>query len=147
MALSLQSPLMAITDSSHLTQEQLKQLECFINEVFAKMPDGIGCTDLVKYVIKTTSDPIKHRPLFRSMLIMNWMICYSVVLLSRLLLLGLSPILLVKKRNGSYRFCVDYRKVNKVTERDAYQLPQVTNTLDKLRDVKYLSSLDIKSTS
>ncbi|KAK9752053.1 Reverse transcriptase (RNA-dependent DNA polymerase) [Popillia japonica] len=45
----------------------------------------------------------------------------------------------------TYRFCVDYRHLNQVSERDAYPLPYVNNTLDKLRDAKFLSSLDIRS--
>lgn len=50
-----------------------------------------------------------------------------------------------KKEPNKYRFCVDFRKLNQVTERDAYPIPYVSSTLDKLRDARYLSSLDIRS--
>ena len=43
-----------------------------------------------------------------------------------------SPIVLVKKKDGSTRFCVDYRKVNKVTSKDSYPLPWIDMTLDTL---------------
>ncbi|KAK9703188.1 Reverse transcriptase (RNA-dependent DNA polymerase) [Popillia japonica] len=56
-----------------------------------------------------------------------------------------SPILMIPKKDGKYRFCVDYRKLNQVTKKDAYPLPYVSSTLDKLRDAKYLTSLDVKS--
>lgn len=56
-----------------------------------------------------------------------------------------SPILLVKKKDGTYRFCVDFRKLNAVTTPDSYPLPYISNVLDKLRNAHYLSSLDIKS--
>ncbi|KMQ83460.1 hypothetical protein RF55_19996, partial [Lasius niger] len=56
-----------------------------------------------------------------------------------------SPVVVVKKKDGKYRFCIDFRKVNDVTEKDAYPLPQVTATLDKLRGARYLSTLDLKS--
>lgn len=56
-----------------------------------------------------------------------------------------SPIVLVRKKDGRYRFCVDYRQLNAVTERDSYPLQMVSDTLNKLRDAKYLSSFDLKS--
>lgn len=56
-----------------------------------------------------------------------------------------SPICLVKKKDDTYRFCVDYRQLNAVTRKDAYPLPLISSILDRLRDAKYLSSLDIKS--
>lgn len=43
------------------------------------------------------------------------------------------------------RFCIDFWKVNEVTEKDAYPLPQVTATLDKLRGARYLTTLDLKN--
>lgn len=56
-----------------------------------------------------------------------------------------SPILLVKKPSGGYRFVVDYRKVNQVSKKDAYPIPYVSSILDRLRECRYLSSLDIKN--
>ncbi|MBW0543452.1 hypothetical protein O181_083167, partial [Austropuccinia psidii MF-1] len=56
-----------------------------------------------------------------------------------------SSILLVKKPDGSYRWVVDFRNLNKVSKPDAYPMPKVNDILDSLRDAKYLSSLDLKS--
>lgn len=56
-----------------------------------------------------------------------------------------SPILLVKKSNGEYRFCFDGRKLNSVTKRDSYPLPLVDHILNKLTGAQYLSSVDLKS--
>ena len=54
-----------------------------------------------------------------------------------------SPIVLVKKKDGSARFCVDYRKLNAVTKKDAYSLPRVDDTVDTLTGSKLFSTLDL----
>ena len=56
-----------------------------------------------------------------------------------------SPVVLVQKKNGSVRFCIDYRKVNAVTRKDAYPLPRVDDTLDTLAGSVWFSTLDLKS--
>ena len=56
-----------------------------------------------------------------------------------------SPVVIVKKKDGSPRFCVDYRKVNTVTRKDAYPLPRVDDTLDTLAGSKWFSTLDLLS--
>lgn len=55
----------------------------------------------------------------------------------------LSPVLITPKKNGEWRFCVDSRKLNSVTRRDAYSLPLISEILDNLKNAKYLSSIDI----
>ena len=56
-----------------------------------------------------------------------------------------SPIILVRKRDGSTWFCIDYRKVNSVTRKDAYPLPRVDDILDTLGGSKWFSTIDLKS--
>lgn len=54
-----------------------------------------------------------------------------------------SPVLIVNKKDGSPRFCLDSRKLNSVTKRDAYRLPYVSEIFDNLREARYLSSIDL----
>lgn len=55
-----------------------------------------------------------------------------------------SPILLVTKKNGELRACFDGRKLNSVTIKDAYPLPHIDSILNRLRDARYLSSIDLR---
>ena len=56
-----------------------------------------------------------------------------------------SPVVLVKKRDGSYCFCVDYWKVNRVMKKDAYPHPHITDTLDTLAGSKWFPTSDLLS--
>ena len=56
-----------------------------------------------------------------------------------------APIVLAKKKNGDWRFCVDYRKLNEVTRKDAYPLPRIDDTLGTLAGSKLFTTLDLRS--
>ena len=52
---------------------------------------------------------------------------------------------MVRKKDGSWRFCINYRKLNAVTCRDAYLLPRIDSTLDSLAGATYFTMLDLAS--
>lgn len=56
-----------------------------------------------------------------------------------------SPVLLVKKKNGEQRMCIDYRKLNSLTVKDRYPLPRIEDQLDRVHGQVYFTSLDLKS--
>ena len=55
-----------------------------------------------------------------------------------------SPVVLVKKKNGSWRFCVDYGRLNAVTKKDVSPLPRIDDALSRLQGATIFSSLDLQ---
>lgn len=56
-----------------------------------------------------------------------------------------SPMLLVTKKNGDQRMCIDYRKLNSRTIQDQHPLPRIDDQIDRLKHGKFFTSLDLKS--
>ncbi|KAG0441069.1 Retrovirus-related Pol polyprotein from transposon 17.6, partial [Dictyocoela muelleri] len=57
----------------------------------------------------------------------------------------ISPVVLVKKRNGEVRFCIDYRRLNKITVKKEFPIPLIEETLNELAGATVFSTLDLKS--
>jgi len=56
-----------------------------------------------------------------------------------------SPAVIVKKKDGSIRFCVDFRRLNAITKKDSYPIPRIDDLLDRLAGNTWFSSLDLRS--
>ena len=57
----------------------------------------------------------------------------------------ISPVVLVKKKDGGLRMCIDFRRLNAATKRDPYQLPRIDSIIDKMQGSAYFSSIDVLS--
>ena len=55
-----------------------------------------------------------------------------------------APIIFVKKKDGTFRLCTDYRALNKVTVKNKYPIPRVDELLDQLHGAKYFTKLDLR---
>ena len=56
-----------------------------------------------------------------------------------------SPVLLVQKKDGSYRMCIDYRALNKNTIKNRFPVPCIEDIFDRLQGSSYFSRIDLKS--
>lgn len=119
--------------------------------IFSKNSSDIGRTSLVTHKIDTQgATPIKQRPM-RVPLAKQEIVKNSV---KDMLDAGIiepsngpwaSPVVLVTKKDGTVRFCLDYRKINDVTVKDSQPLPRIDDSLDALSGSKWFSTLDLKS--
>lgn len=140
--------------SKDLTNRQAtkaKNLLWNFSDLFSKNSADIGRTDLVKHAINTGDvAPIKQRPR-RIPFAREKEVEEMIEDMRRSNIIEpssspwCSPVVLVKKKDGSTRFCVDYRQLNEVTKKDSYPLPRIDDTLDTLNGMKWFSTLDLKS--
>ena len=149
-----QRTLDALCDDADRTepeQDALKKLVIANHDLFAKTKMDLGRATLVKHKIETESKtPIRLRP-YRIPYALTEIAQTEVDDMLRQEIIEPSdspwaaPVLLVKKKNGEYRFCIDYRKLNEVTKKDAYPIPHMNELLDKLHGNQYFSTLDLAS--
>ena len=129
----------------------LKDLLRSHHDTFAKASTDLGFCSILKHDIDTgDARPIKQSPRRPPLAARD----AEDEILYEMLQAGViepstspwaSPVCLVKKKDGTYRFCVDYRKVNAVSKRDAFPVPDIQDALDHLRDSKYFATFDLLS--
>ena len=132
-------------------RSEFRQMLSKNRDVFKLESEPLGKTDLIKHEIRTTTqEPIKQRP--RRFPLNKREEGWAEV--EAMLKDGIiepssspwaSPVVLVKKKDGSLRFCIDYRKLNAVTIKDAFPLPRIDDSLDALVGARYFSTLDLAS--
>ena len=132
-------------------QQKLKTLLCNYQDVFAKHDFDLGTVTAIQHTVDTgTAKPIKQR-------MRRTPVCFAneeEVLLEKMLDAGViqesvsdwasSPVL-IRKRDGSVRWCIDYRALNEVTIKDTFPLPIIEDCLDTLAGNVWFSKLDANS--
>ena len=136
-----------------LSFEQQRDLRRLIEEyqdVFSKEGNPISGTSLVEHEIHTTGRPIRlpfrrQNPIVRDIEQQQVKEMLRDEVIRPSISPWASPVVMVKKKDGSMRFCVDFRKVNDATIKDAHPLPRIDDTLESLHGAQYFTILDLKS--
>ena len=118
------------------------------SDVIVSDEQDLGCTGVLQHSIDTgTAAPIRQQVCRLSLPAKEEVKKLLQDMLKKTPSTGpwISPIVLVQKKYGSTRFCVDYRKVNSVTRKDAYPIPKIDEILDTLAGAKLFSTLNLRS--
>lgn len=147
--------MLGLTENvSGVSEEELRQLREMIvvnDDVFALNDSELGCTSIVQHEINTGTEPLIKQPARRVPFVYREKLSSMV---DEMLRDGIiqpsssawsSRVVLVPKKDGKFRFCVDYRRLNSISKKDVYPLPRIDDILDTLGNTKYFSSLDLCS--
>ena len=140
--------LSALTE---LEQADVKSLLRRYHTVFSAHDGDLGCTTLISHDIPLLDDvPVRQR--YRRIPPSEYEAVKAHInqlLESRVITESsspyASPIVLVRKKDGSLRLCVDYRLLNSKTRKDAFPLPRIEESLDALSGARWFSTLDLAS--
>jgi predicted aspartyl protease len=137
----------------HLTDEQIKKARAFIrteSDAFATADEPTGRTNIVQHRINTGNVKPIRQPPRRLSLAKHEEVTQMVDKMKNEGIIEdssspwSSSVVLVTKKDGSTRFCVDYRRLNDVTKKDSYPLPRIDDTLSTLAGSRWFSTLDLK---
>ncbi|KAG1936368.1 gag-pol fusion protein [Pimephales promelas] len=134
-------------DLSHLEQPQIDQIKQLVDpRLFQEKP---GCTNLVRHdVILKEATPARQK----SYRIPERLVTVLKDELDIMLSMGViepslsewcSPIVLVPKKDGTLRFCIDFRQLNSLSKVDPYPMPRIDELVERLGRAKYLSTVDL----
>ena len=135
-----------------LDEEQATCLEEFLAEhhqAFSLDPDERGETDLVQIEIDTGNASSKRQPVRRMPFAVPQEVAKQLRSMQGSGVIRpssspwASPVVMVHKKDGSHRFCIDYRRLNAVTKPDLYPLPRIDDLLDQLGKSRFFSTLDL----
>ena len=151
--IATEEPVVSLTNSPASSSQigLLKALLVEYRDIFSSSKTVTGKCTLVKHHINTGDHPPLRQRAYRTSPEKREEIDRQV---AALLADGVieessspwaSPVVLVRKKNGEWRFCIDYRRVNSVTVKDCHPLPRVDDTLDALSGSCWFSTLDFSN--
>jgi hypothetical protein len=142
---------MASTKSLSLQQKQMDEIVEEYIDIFSS-PTGVPTHCQVKHPIDLTlGAPLPNGSVYHYSLMENVEIMHQI---QDLLQKGhiipnsspcKSPIVLVQKKDGTWRICIDYIALKKITVRNQYPIPRIDELLDQLKGENFFNNIDLKS--
>ena len=134
------------------TKKKLKTMLLNHAHVFSERPYGSKATGLMEHSIELTDPsvkPIKHygyrvSPAVATELMKTVEEIHRLGVIEESQSPWASPVLLVPKKDGTQRFCTDFRRLNAVTKSDVFPLPRIDDIMDKLGSCQFFTSIDLK---
>ena len=135
-----------------INPREFQDFEMFLlenHDVFALSDDELGCTDVVQHHIDTGDIAPIHQQPYRTPFAQREKIAELIADMEHRGIVQpssspwASPVVLVPKKDGKIRFCVDYRRLNAATKKDVYPLPRIEDILDTLGQTRYFTTLDL----
>ena len=133
---------------NHLSERETKELVGTLEEFSDVLQSNPKKTNLAENKISTKSKPIKLPPYriphaYRDEVLKELEDMERNGVIEPSQSEWAAPIVIVKKKDGSLRICVDYRQLNSVTSIDAYPMPRIDELIDKLGKAKFITTLDL----
>jgi hypothetical protein len=147
----IRTQLMKTQGLSESQREQAFQRIAEFSDVFAEKATDLGSTSLVKHIIDTGDAPPTHVPARRAKpaLVEQEAKLFEDIRASHKISPSSSPwsspVVIVPKRQGGFRFAIDYRALNAITKKDVYPLPRIDDDLAVLCSARWFSTLDLAS--
>ena len=137
------------TMGSQLNLKQRQELEELLYEYREVMKNKPGKTTIVEHAIDTGSaTPVRLPPYrlphaYKDAVYKEIQDMLQAGMIEPSTSCWASPIVPVRKKDGSIRLCVDYRRLNSVSKHDAYPMPRIDDIIDRVGGAKYISALDL----
>ncbi len=154
---NLSSLLSAVTINDRLSAAQTAQLQALIRAkqaAFCTSAHEVGVVANsfgIEHILDTKEvDPVTQKPYKYSRAEQDYLVEQIKMLIEAGLIRPskspwMSPVVLIKKKDGTLRLCIDFRRLNDVTVKDAYPLPNVDQIISSMSGCKFFTSLDVQS--
>lgn len=135
--------------SPDLSKEEVNQLESLLEEYSDIFNDVPKVTDIIEHSVRTVTDEPVHKKPYPVPYALRDQMKSEI---DKMLKAGIiepscspyaSPVVLVKKKDSSIRFCIDYRDLNNITIFDPRPMPRIDEVLNKVSKARYISKLDL----